>query len=212
MNDKKGIVSIISLLVMLILFSGIFGKNPGPLRAFDLMNLVGEFGTIVEDITFKGQGGTGARDGFLFTLTLIPTTMLALGISEVCQHFGALDAARKLLTPLFKPLFGLPGDVGIAFASAFTSSDVGSVMTKELYEDGVITDDQRTVFVAYQYAGSAPITNTFGTGAPLLPITIIPVGGIILIIFITKIIGANLVRLLIALEKRRGANVGTTAK
>lgn len=206
-ETRKRIVSVVALLTMIVLFSGVLGRTTGPLQAFDLMSLLGEFGTIVEDMNFKGKGGAGARDGFLFTLTIIPSTMLALGIAEVCQHFGALDAARRLLTPFFRPIYGLPGDVGIAFASAFTSSDVGSAMTKRLYDDKLISDDQRTVFVAYQYAGSAPINNTFGAGSPLLPVSVIPAGGIILIIFITKTIGANLVRLFIALERRRKTSV-----
>ena len=43
-------------------------------------------------------------------------------------------------------------------------------MTRELYEDGEITDDERTIFVAYQYAGSACINNTITGGAPLVAI------------------------------------------
>ncbi len=47
-------------------------------------------------------------------------------------------------------------------------------MTKQLYEEGKITDDERSIFVAYQYAGSAVILNTINTQAPLLPFVLCP--------------------------------------
>ena len=90
---------------------------------------------------------------------------------------------------------GIPGASGLAFVSSFTSSDVGAVMTKGLVEDKMMTDEERTIFVAFQYAGSAPVTNTFGTGAALLPISVLPVGVIIALICVVKFMGANLVRL-----------------
>lgn len=206
MEEKLTFKGIASLIILIVLFSGIFGNASGPIKAFDLMTLVGDFGKIGNLDNFYGKGGKGAKDGFLFALTLIPTVMLALGIAAVCEHYGALNAARLLLTPFFRPLLGLPGVVGVAFSSSFMSSDVASAMTRQLYENNQITDDERTIFVAYQYAGSAPITNTFGTGGPLLPITVIPVGGIILLILVAKVIGANLVRLYLSLEKRRSAS------
>ncbi len=52
--------------------------------------------------TFVGAGGVSARAGFLFALSLIPSIMLAIGIVNVLQHYGALSAAQKLMTPLFK--------------------------------------------------------------------------------------------------------------
>ncbi len=130
-----------------------------------------------------------------FALTLFPTLMFALGAIQVAESLGALRAAEILFRPILHPFLGIPGASGLAFVSSFTSSDVGAVMTKGLVEDKLMTDDERTVFVAYQYAGSAPVTNTFGTGAALLPITVLPVGAVIGIIVVVKIIGANLVRL-----------------
>ncbi|MDO5715524.1 MAG: hypothetical protein Q4P25_02995, partial [Tissierellia bacterium] len=66
----------IALILLIIMFSGIFQHAEGPLKALDLSNLIGQFGTIYEGEIFKGSGGNGARDGFLFTLTLIPTICL----------------------------------------------------------------------------------------------------------------------------------------
>ncbi|HIU64439.1 MAG TPA: hypothetical protein IAB06_05345 [Candidatus Avacidaminococcus intestinavium] len=193
-----------ALLFICICFSGMLAKNPTGLRALDFSALIGQFGTIAGSKNiFQGAGGFGAREGLLFTITLIPTVMLALGLIQVCESLGALRAAEKIFRPLLKPLMGVSGVCGLAFVSSFTSSDVGAVMTKELVEDGLITDDERTIFVAYQYAGSAAVANTIGTGAPLLPISILPLGVVILLIVIVKIIGANLIRLYLHYYRKR---------
>lgn len=201
----------LSLFFLIILFSGIFSNSNNFLSAFDFNNLTGQFGEVAKGITFQGKGGTGAKDGFLLALTLIPSVCFAVGLIDVVEHLGAMDAAAKLFNPLLKPLLGIPGVAGIAFISSFTSSDVTSVMTKQLYENGDITDDERTVFVAYQYAGSAVILNTINTQAPLLPISLLALGPIILIEILCKLAGANLVRLIIYIKNKskttsKGAN------
>jgi len=124
----------ISLIILVVLFSGIFQNSEGVLSAFDFANLTGKFGNIYENIDFQGKGGTGAREGFLFTLTLIPTVCLAVGLIDVVEHMGALKAAAKLFNPLLRPMLGIPGIAGITFVASFTSSDIGSFMTKELVE------------------------------------------------------------------------------
>ena len=184
----------LSLILLIVSFSGIFAKAAGPWRALDFQVLTGQFGQVAKGVFFTGKGGVGAREGFMFALTLFPTLMFALGCINVAESMGALRAAEKLFRPILKPFMGIPGATGLAFVSSFTSSDVGAVMTKGLAEEKMMTDDERTIFVAYQYAGSAVVTNTFGTGAALLPISVLPVGVIIGIIFIVKVIGANIVR------------------
>ena len=227
MNEEKNKVTWkgwLSLAFLCVSFSGIFAKDPNFikemfilknigfiqaidftfLKAFDFTVLVGKFGTIAGSKNiFQGAGGTGAREGLLFTITLIPTVMLALGLIQVCESLGALSAAEKLFRPILRPIMGIPGVAGLAFVSSFTSSDVGSVMTRELVDEGKMTDDERTIFVAYQYAGSATVANTFGTGAPLLPISLLPVGIIIALIVLVKIIGAILVRIYLKAYRSR---------
>lgn len=198
----------VSLFVLIILFSGIFQKMGAPWAALDFGNLSGKFGGIAEGINFQGKGGTGAKEGFLFALTLIPTVCLAVGLIDVVEHLGAMKAAERLFNPLLRPLMGIPGYTGIAFVSSFTSSDIGAVMTKQLYEEGMITDDERTIFVAYQYAGSAVILNTINTQAPLLPFALLALGPIILIEFFCKVLGANLVRMLFKFKKSNGSAEG----
>ena len=84
-------------------------------------------------------------------------------------------------------------------------------MTKGLVEDKMMTDDERTICVAYQYAGSAVVTNTFGTGAALLPISVLPVGVIIALIFVVKVLGANLVRFYLKWHYAKNKAAGGTA-
>ena len=171
----------LSLAFLIVCFSGIFAHQDNFLRAFDLSAMLGSFGH-----------AEGAKISILGTG--VPTLMVAQGLIEVCQHMGALNAAGKLFRPLFRVILGVPGVIGLAFVSSFTSSDVAAFMTRNMAEEKIISDDHRTIFAAYQYAGSAPITNTIGSGAALLPISLLPVGIIIALIILVKFIGANIVR------------------
>lgn len=194
----------VSLALLIVIFSGVMAGQTNFLKAFDLNSLVGAFGKSEgAKIAFVGTGGFGAKEGMLVGLSLIPTVMVAQGLMDVCESYGALKAAARLFQPILKPLLGVPGVAGLAFVSSFTSSDVGAFLTKEMYENGEINDDERTVFAAYQYAGSGTINNTVAAGAALLPISLLPVGAIIGMIIIVKIIGANFVRVYLKFYHRR---------
>ena len=194
----------VSLAFLTISFSGLVAHQDNFLKAFDLMNLMGQFGHADgAKIAMQGTGGFGAREGFAFALTMVPVTMLAQGLIETCEYLGALKAAGKLFQPFLRFLLGIPGVAGLAFISSFTSSDIGAFMTKNLFEEGMMNDDERTIFAAYQYAGSAVINNTIASGAALLPISILPVGVVIVLIIIVKFIGANFVRFYLKYYHRR---------
>lgn len=203
--DKVTIKGWISLLVLCIILSGVLKDVEGPLKAFDFINMTGAFGQIAGAGNFVGSGGAGAKEGLMQAVTLFPAVCLAVGLIDVATELGAMKAAEKFFNPILRPMMGIPGSCGIAFVSAFTSSDVGAVMTRELYSTGQITDRQRTIFASYQYAASGVILNTINTQAPLLPIVLFAVGPVILLIFICKVLGANAVRLIFALTgKHKG--------
>ncbi|ERT60807.1 nucleoside recognition domain-containing protein [Megasphaera vaginalis (ex Srinivasan et al. 2021)] len=191
-----------SLMLLVVAFSGIFTHSDSPLRAVDFQVLIGNFGHIGQGDTFIGKGGTGASGGFLFALTLFPTVMFSLGLINVAEHLGALLAAEKVFKYILKPLMGIPGTTGLAFVSSFTSTDAAAVMTKNLSDNNLITDDERAIFASYQIAGSGLISNVFGSGAALIPICICPIGIVIASIFIVKVIGANVVRGYILIKKK----------
>ena len=197
----------LSFIVIALSFSGIL-KDMGPLSAFDFTVLTGKFGKI-EGLSFIGKGGIGASECFMFSLTLFPTVILALGIVRVVESRGGLLAAERIIRPLLRPLMGLPGYVGLAFISSFTTTDVGAVITRDLYDEGKLTDDERTIFVAYQYAASGTLANTINCGAPLMPISLLSFGIIFMVEIIVKIIGANIIRVYLAMKRKKavgGAN------
>lgn len=192
----------LSFIVIALSFSGVL-KDMGPLSAFDFTVLVGKLGKIAEAYTFTGKGGIGASEGFMFSLTLFPTVMLALGFVRAVESRGGLLAAERLIHPLLRPLMGLPGYVGLAFISSFTTTDVGAVLTRDMYDEGKITDDERTIFVAYQYAASGTLANTINCGAPLMPISLLSFGVIFIVEIIVKIIGANIVRFYLMFRRKK---------
>ena len=190
-KEKIGIGAWLALIVLILVLSGAFRTAEGPIKVLDFTNLAGSFGQIGDTgANLIGKGGTGAKDGFMAGFNLIPAVMFFCGLLGVFEQLGAFKASD------------IPGKCGIAFISSFTGSDVAAVMTRELYEDGEITDDERTIFVAYQYAGSACINNTITGGAPLVAICPVALGPCIVIMFVCKLIGANIVRLI--LRAKRG--------
>ena len=191
----------LSFIVIALSFSGIL-KDMGPLSAFDFTVLTGKFGKI-EGLSFIGKGGVGAAEGFMFALTLFPTVILALGFVRAVESQGGLLAAERIIRPFLKPLMGLPGYVGLALISSFTTTDVGAVLTRDLVEEGKITDDERSIFVAYQYVASGTLANTINCGAPLIPISLLSFGVIFMVEIFVKIVGANIVRFYLLFKRKK---------
>ncbi|VDZ96247.1 transporter gate domain-containing protein [Salmonella enterica subsp. enterica] len=73
--------------------------------------------------TFRGAGGTGAKDGFLFALELAPSVILSLGIIAITDGLGGLRAAQQLMTPILKPLLGIPGICSLALIANLQNTD-----------------------------------------------------------------------------------------
>ena len=83
---QVGWIGYVAFFAAILLFSGIFSSSEGPWKVLDFNVLNGSFGKIQgasSSFTFRGANGTGARDGFLFALELIPAVILALGLVNV---------------------------------------------------------------------------------------------------------------------------------
>ena len=169
-NNKNGIPQIhvpwygyVAFLIAILMFSGIFSSADGPLKVLDFNVLAGSFGNITGEqaTNFRGIGGNGAKDGFMFALTLIPAVILALGLVNVIDGLGGLRAAEKLMTPILEPLLGVPGVTALANIANLQSTDAAAGMIKELVDNGKLTDKERSIVITYQTSGSAGLTNYF---------------------------------------------------
>ena len=133
-----GVGAYVALIITILFFSGLFYNIDGYkwLGSFDFTTLAGGFGKI-DGLTYIGKGGFGARQGFLFALSLFPSVMLALGVMEVVTYYGAMRAAQKLMTPLLNPILGVPGSTGLALITDLQSTDAGAALTKGMYDGRV---------------------------------------------------------------------------
>lgn len=196
-NQRVSWKGYVALVFAAVFFSGAFAKATGWEGMFDFNVLAGTFGTMKDaaKATFQGQGGTGAKEGFLFALGLFPTVMFALGVVELVEHYGGLKAAQQLLNPILRPLLGLPGSTGLAIISSFQSTDAGAGMTKTMRDENLITEKERTIFCAFQFSAGGTITNYLSSGSALFALMSVPIITPLIVIVIFKFFGANLMRL-----------------
>ncbi|MGL5335180.1 MAG: nucleoside recognition domain-containing protein [Enterovibrio sp.] len=231
-DTKKTIISYCTLVFAVVFFSGLLKSNEW-YGVFDFTTLNGSFGTLVHTVkhsatgavetattTMRGHGGSGATDGFLFALTLIPTVMFALGMINVLEHYGALDAARKLLSPLLKPLMNIPGTAGLALIASLQSTDAGAAMTRQLKDTKLLRQNEVNIFAMFQFSAGAAIVNFFSSGAVLFTLKLpdgtaavsSSIGLAVAVIFVFKIIGANLFRIYLKVVDKDQSNNNLSAQ
>ncbi len=149
-QQKVGWGGYLAFFITIILFSGMFAKSTEWWRVFDFTVLNGAFGQINAAgdtaVSFRGSGGMGAKDGFLFALELAPSVILSLGIISVTEGLGGLRAAQQLMTPVLRPLLGIPGVCSLALIANLQNTDAAAGMTKEMAEEGIITEQERAIF------------------------------------------------------------------
>jgi len=186
----------VALVFAIVFFSGLLTSQMGWLTAFDFNTIAGVFGTMKDPAkaTFMGQAGLGARDGFMFALSLLPSVMFALGMVEIIDHLGGLKAAEKLLSPILRPIFGIPGIAGLAMVTSFQSTDAGAGMTRMLKDTQCITEKERTIFAAFQFSAGGTITNYLAIGAALFSFITVPMVLPLALMFVMKVVGANIMR------------------
>ena len=222
-NAKVGIGAYISLALAIVFFSGLCASKQW-WGVFDFTTLNGSFGQLLSSVSldgetlktattsFRGKGGSGAIDGFMFALTLVPTVMFALAMITVFEHYGALRAARKILTPVLRPILGLPGGATLALIASLQSTDGGAALTRQLKDSGELNASEIKIFSAFQMTADGTITNFFSSGAVLFTLVAadgsiaVPVSlGLCLgIIFLGKLFAGNLMRLIVLRENRKG--------
>ena len=188
----------VALVIAVLFFSGLMANIAGYkwLSAMDFATLSGKFGTMANPTknTFLGQGGVSARSGFLFALSLMPTVMLSLGCLEVLDHYGAIRAAHKLLTPLLRPLLGIPGLTGLAMITDLQSTDAGAALTKELYDNKQISTKELIIMTGWQYTGAGMINNYVTIGSAAFAVLTVPIILPLALIFVLKFVGGMIVR------------------
>lgn len=197
-TGKFSLAGIITLLLAIVVFSGLMASGKGWKTAFDFVTLSGNFGTMKSaSANFMGAGGSGAKAGFLLALSLIPSVMLAMGIVSVVEQTGGLKVAQKLLTPFLRPLMGLPGSVSLALISSLQSTDAGAGMTKNLFDEGLINEKERAIFAQFQFTGCAVINNYLTLGSLVFANIIVPIAMPLVLVLILKVFAANVTRLVI---------------
>ncbi len=212
---KTGIVSYVSFIIAVLFFSGILITDKW-WGIFDYTVLLGEFGKVVSSASeksgelvtamsnFRGKGGSGAIDGFMFALSLVPSIMLATAMIRIFEHYGALRAAERLLNPILRPLMGLPGTCSLALIASLQSTDAGAALTRALKNSGEITEQETEVFAAFQMTADAAIGNFLATGIVFFALkdaagsAVVPttIGVCLGIILLGKVFAANVMRLI----------------
>ena len=216
-EEKVTIGCYISLALAIVFFSGMAAGSGYFWSFLDFTTLMGSAGKVVGKVsesgdglavtmtTLRGIGGSGAIDGFMLAISLIvPGVMLAMGMITVFEHYGALRAARKLLTPLLQFLIGVPGTATLALIACLQSTDGGAALTRQLKDSGALTYREINNFSAFQMVACAPITNLVTFSAAVLAFSgadgsggvPLSMGAGLAVLLIAKVIGANIMRLI----------------
>lgn len=195
-KEKTGILAYLSFAFIFLFFSGIFRGAKAPLSLLDLSTYQGVFGTIVEGAKpgFVGEGGTGLSNLFTTILTIAPPIMFCMGVLEVVEYYGGLRVAGKLLTPILKPLMGVPGEAGVVLITNLQSSDSSAALVKGLEDGRLIDKKQRRILLAFVMAGPALLGMMVSYGVLLYPYLPAGSGMIIVTVLIAKVLTANIVR------------------
>ncbi len=194
LSKAPGIGGYISFIVAILFFSGL---------------LITDKWWGIFDYTIL-KGGSGAIDGFVFALTLVPSIMLATAMIAVFEYYGAIRAATRVLNPILRPLMGLPGSTSLAIVASLQSTDAGAALTRALKDRGELTEDEVSIFATFQMTADAALGNFLATGVVFFTLKnaagdlVVPttMGVCLGIILLGKVFAANVMRLL-CLRRRK---------
>ena len=81
----------------------------------------------------------GAQEGLLIWFNILPS-LLPFFISEILISIGFVDLIGKILEPLMRPIFNLPGIAAFTFSMSIVSGyPVGSKVVSSLRKNNLIT-------------------------------------------------------------------------
>ncbi len=126
---------------------------------------------------------------------MAPNMIFSVAFMAVAEHFGGLNTAQKLLTPVLKLIAGIPGISAGAMITNWQSSDACAGLTRTLFDDGRLTVRERDILTAYGFVAAATIGVFFSVGAMMFPYLVISTGPLLLMLMILKFVSANLMRL-----------------
>ncbi|MGE5391695.1 MAG: nucleoside recognition domain-containing protein [Deltaproteobacteria bacterium] len=119
-----------------------------------------------------------ARDGFaLWYMVLLPALFPFFIVAEMLASSGFIRIIGRILEPVMRPLFNLPGCASLVVVMGFTSGfPVGAILSRRLYHDGLLTADETERLAAFTN-NSSPlfIIGAVGVGlfgSPLLGYTL----------------------------------------
>lgn len=94
-------------------------------------------------------------------------------------------------------MLGIPGISGLALVTSLqsTDADAGAGMTRMLRETNFLTEKEKTVFCAFQFSAGGSITNYLSSGAALFSFITVPIITPLIVMFVMKVFGANVMRL-----------------
>ncbi len=72
------------------------------------------------------RGRHGSERWVLFALELAPSVILSLRIIAVTEGLGGLRAAQQLMTPILRPLLGVPGICSLALIANLQNTDAAA--------------------------------------------------------------------------------------
>ncbi|MDO5690336.1 MAG: nucleoside recognition domain-containing protein [Tissierellia bacterium] len=201
-DPKVSIRGYIALLLGILIFSGLL-KDAGVFSFLDYGTLLGKFGKIGEIESIRGTGGVGAREGMLFAFTVMPALALAIGLISVIEGQGGLNAAQKLLTPLLRPLLGVPGWTGLSLIANLQQTDSGSALARDIFDRNLLTESEKVIYISFLFSNPGMIAVYFSVAVMFFDIfpPEIPVVLPLLMSFLGKILGANVMRAYIKFVK-----------
>ena len=105
------------------------------------------------------------------SLYIMAIAVLAGAISALFTEFGVIDLLNRLLSPLLRPLFGMPGAAALGVVTTYLS-DNPAILT--------LADDKgfRRYFKAYQIPALTNIGTSFGMGL-IVTTFVLGLGGVV---------------------------------